>query len=176
VVCAFAAPDMKWMFEGLNDSKKISKKKIPVIAKELMRQYASSFELVTVSAGELDAMGIEKAWRLAMEYATYQLIERVGVPYRVIIDGNKQPVVGAECYPQADGKYPCVMAASIIAKAYRDDLMKQAAALYPHYAFETNAGYGGGETSHHRKALYTHGLTPLHRRSYSPMSNFPRTG
>ena len=58
-------------------------------------------------------------------------------------------------------------AASIIAKEYRDRLMRALAAEHPHYGWERNAGYG---TAEHLRALRTHGPSPHHRRSFAPVA------
>lgn len=167
VVCAFAAPNESWALEGLNDSKKLTRNGRGPLATALMRDFPRSFVLITAPVADIDAHGLEKTWRRAVELAVDRLIAQVGVPWRVIIDGNKQPVSGAECYPKADGKFPCVMAASVIAKVHRDTHMMEEAVKYPQYGFDKHAGYG---TAQHRAALVAHGLSPIHRRSYSPMS------
>lgn len=174
VVCAFAAPDEAWRVPGLNDSKKLSKKAREAIAKPLMRDMVNRFVLVSIDAVDIDDMGIGKALPLAMERAILRLIARVGVPDRVIVDGEDKGFAGAEYYPKADGTYPCVMAASVVAKVYRDDRMADLATDYPLYDFEGHVGYG---TPRHLAAMQAHGLTPYHRRSYAPMQPFiPKGG
>ncbi|MCK5556115.1 MAG: ribonuclease HII, partial [Alphaproteobacteria bacterium] len=59
-----------------------------------------------------------------------------------------------------------IAAASIVAKHYRDTLMTRIANDFPHYGWETNAGYG---TVRHIKALEIHGVTIHHRRTFSPV-------
>ena len=56
-----------------------------------------------------------------------------------------------------------IAAASVLAKAYRDRLMRNAAQQYPGYGWETNAGY---PTKKHREAIRKLGITPLHRKSF----------
>ncbi len=43
---------------------------------------------------------------------------------------------------KGDARSVSIAAASIIAKVYRDHLMKQYDKLYPGYGFANNAGYG----------------------------------
>lgn len=168
VVCAFAAPNESWDMDFLNDSKKLSKKQRPIIAKRLMQEMSGLYEIVWGHVADIDQYGIGPTHKKAMELAIDRLIARVGVPHRVIVDGVKQPVLGAECYPKADGKFPCVMAASVIAKVTRDDFMLQRAAEFPQYGFDRHVGYG---TDVHFQALQQHGLCELHRRSYKPMNS-----
>ena len=56
-----------------------------------------------------------------------------------------------------------IAAASILAKAYRDRLMRNAYQRYPGYGWETNAGY---PTKKHKEAIQKLGITPLHRKSF----------
>ena len=65
---------------------------------------------------------------------------------------------------KGDAKSYTIGAASIVAKVYRDNIMKEYAALYPQYGFETNAGYGSRA---HIEAIEKYGLTPIHRRSFT---------
>jgi ribonuclease HII len=60
-----------------------------------------------------------------------------------------------------------IACASIVAKVTRDRLMQALARRYPHYRWETNVGYG---TTEHHAGLAAHGLTPHHRRSFSPVA------
>ena len=45
--------------------------------------------------------------------------------------------------------------------------MLEAAQEHPEYGWERNKGYG---TKDHMEALRIHGPTPLHRRSFAPVS------
>lgn len=167
MVTAFAAPSESWAIEGLNDSKQLSRKARALIAHKLMRDYPTSFEIAVAESWEIDAVGMSAAWVYAMEIAIYTLVKRLGPPSRIIVDGNRAPIPGVHCEPRADGKYPCVMAASIIGKVDHDNQMLHYGAMYPAYRFQQHVGYG---TPHHRAMLQANGLTPIHRRSFSPMS------
>lgn len=166
VVCAFSAPDELWKVPGLNDSKKLSKARREQLAKTLMRDYRGFFALIEVSSKDIDEQGIAAMLPWAMKTALNNLILATGIPDRVIIDGEDKHILGAEFYPRADGQFQAVMAASVIAKVYRDDKMTMFAKKYPEYGFEKHAGYG---TAAHRAAMVRVGLCPLHRRSYRPM-------
>lgn len=162
LVCAFAAPSESWTLEGIGDSKDLSEKELVVLSKTLMREHPNAFEVVWVSAEEIDTYGLGPMHLGAMERAVLQLIERVGIPDRVIVDGVKNPLLGAECYAEADATFPAVSAASIIAKVARDEYMVRQSLEYPGYGFERHVGYG---TALHRAGLLAHGVCPLHRRS-----------
>ncbi|MDK6856784.1 ribonuclease HII, partial [Aerococcus sp. UMB7533] len=77
--------------------------------------------------------------------ASYVLVDAVTIP------GISQP---QEAIIKGDAQIYSIAAASIYAKEYRDQLMADYAARYPHYGFEQNAGYG---TKAHLEALAEHG-------------------
>ena len=64
---------------------------------------------------------------------------------------------------KGDGKYMSIAAASILAKTYRDDYMKEQHLHYPQYGWDQNKGY---PTPKHYAAIEQYGTTPLHRKSY----------
>ena len=90
-------------------------------------------------------------------------------PDHVLVDGNRLPrwSYSAEAVVGGDAIHPCISAASILAKEFRDQLMIAAAREYPQYGWERNKGYG---TAEHLAALRQYGPTPLHRRSFAPVS------
>ena len=119
------------------------------------------------SAREIDDLNILQATFEAMRRAVKAL---PCLPDVALIDGNRNP----QNFPcpsytliKGDAKSYSVAAASIVAKVYRDNLMKNMALQYPGYGFEKNAGYG---TKEHVAALKTLGVTPEHRKSYKPIA------
>lgn len=168
VVCAFSAPSDDWKMPRLTDSKKFTgtagKTRREQVALDLMTQFPDRYVLIQAEAHEIDEHGIGRVLPMALERALERLVEKVGVPNRVIIDGeNKGVCVGAEYYAKADLNYPAVSAASVIAKVHRDNLMKEYAKSYPKYGFEAHVGY---PTEAHTTALKKYGMSPIHRRSY----------
>ncbi len=146
---------------GLNDSKKLSKKKRETIAEEI-KEHALAYAVGQIEADEIDKINILEATKKAMILAVQNLklkadfllidaleLKNINLPQKGIIKGD---TVSAS-----------IAAASIIAKVYRDNLMKDFAETYPEYGFEKHAGYG---TKAHFEALRIHGATPLHRKSF----------
>jgi hypothetical protein len=90
-------------------------------------------------------------------------------PDHVLVDGNPIRTLGVEHTAVVAGDACChsIACASIVAKVTRDRLMHALARRYPHYRWETNVGYG---TSDHHAGLAAHGLTPHHRRSFTPIA------
>jgi len=103
-----------------------------------------------------------------MERAIEQLKVR---PELLLIDGDRfktKTEIPFECIIKGDGKYLSIAAASILAKTYRDDFMRQLALEFPGYGWETNVGY---PTRAHREGLREMGSTPHHRMSYQLLPN-----
>ena len=151
--------------EGINDSKKLSKKKREVINEELISQH--SFAIGIASVEEIDKINILQATLLAMKRAVLNLNIK---PQTILVDGNKLPDLEYNMYPiiKGDSKSISIAAASIIAKVYRDKLMQDLSLQYPGYYWEKNSGYG---TKQHLLGLNNLGVTPIHRKSFAPIYN-----
>lgn len=167
--------------DGLDDSKKLTKKRREALDVEI-REKAAVWALGWVSAQELDDIGMSEALRLA----TRRAVEQIQAQCRqqnlafseIIIDGKVNFLRGtslekfAMTMPKADGLIPSVSAASIVAKVARDQFMAEQAVVYPGYGFASNAGYG---VAKHRAAIERLGVTPLHRLSFAPLAKYAVT-
>jgi len=159
---------------GLADSKTLSGKRRAVL--ETAIKSTCHWAIGMADAGEIDRINIFGATMLAMTRAVEALCLMLDElePAEVLIDGNMTPAGRcadwrwpARAIVRGDALEPCISAASIIAKEYRDRLMTAAAQDHPHYGWERNAGYG---TAEHLAALRQHGPTPLHRYSFAPVA------
>lgn len=164
--------------DGLDDSKKLTKKRREALDVEI-REKAAVWALGWVSAQELDDIGMSEALRLA----TRRAVEQIQAQCRqqnlafseIIIDGKVNFLRGTALekfvatIPKADGLIPSVSAASIVAKVARDQFMAEQDAVYPGYGFASNAGYG---VAKHRAAIERLGVTPLHRLSFAPLAKY----
>lgn len=65
---------------------------------------------------------------------------------------------------KGDQKSVSISAASILAKVYRDNVMKKLHARFPEYRFDIHKGYG---TNLHQEMIKKHGLCRLHRTSFN---------
>ncbi len=162
VVCAAVIMPLDKLVEGVDDSKKIGKKKREIIAEKIL-DCAVACRICRVEREIIDEINILQATRLCMKNAVEELSVK---PDFVLTDGNMTLDISL---PQTsvikgDAKSYTIGAASIVAKVYRDNIMKEYAALYPQYGFETNAGYGSRA---HIEAIEKYGLTPIHRRSFT---------
>ena len=152
--------------EILNDSKKLSEKKR--LAAEAVIKEKAMWGIGIVDHKKIDEINILQASLLAMKLAYEDLQKRFdtpSIPLTGITDGTFIPDVPFECRaePKADGKYPCVMAASIIAKVCRDRMMLEYDKLYPEYGY---AGHKGYPTPAHKKICRQLGPSPIQRLTF----------
>ena len=148
----------------LNDSKQLSEKKRYQL-RTIIEHDAIAWAIGIVTVAEIDKINILNASILAMHRALDSLSVK---PQAIIIDGNRfKPYnnLPHTTIVKGDGKYLSIAAASILAKTYRDDYMRELAKKYPQYGWERNMGY---PTPEHIAAIKAFGLTPEHRRSFHP--------
>lgn len=149
--------------DALNDSKRLSASRRYKLREEIMRD-AVAWAVGVVTPSEIDEINILNASILAMHRAVDQLAVR---PQALIIDGNRFRQYQDLPYTtivKGDGKYQSIAAASILAKTFRDDYMKELHEQYPFYGWNRNAGY---PTREHREAIREHGITPYHRKTFN---------
>ena len=148
---------------GLNDSKQIDPIRREVLA-DRIRERAIAWSIAAVDACTIDRVNIYEASRLAMKHAVLQLnpasdfVLVDAVPLDVPLP--QQPLI------QGDERCHAIAAASIIAKVYRDRMMREWDRFYPEYGLSNHKGY---QTPEHLAAIRLHGPTPMHRFSFEPV-------
>jgi len=165
VVAAAVILDPEQPIDGLADSKKLSETRRNKLDIEI-REKALSWALGRAEREEIDEINILHASLLAMKRA----VEALSItPQHAQIDGNRCPELtcSSEAIIKGDQKIACISAASIIAKVARDTEMIAMDAEYPGYGFASHKGY---PTKVHMQALSDLGVTPIHRRSFSPVA------
>lgn len=158
---------------GLDDSKKLTAVRRAELEAVIKRRCQWAVGIVEVE--DIDRLNIFGATMLAMTLAVDALCAKLGCdPLEVLVDGNMTPAGRrpewrwtARAIVGGDAIEPCISAASIIAKEHRDRMMCLAAQQHEHYGWEKNKGYG---TPDHLAALRAYGPSPLHRKSFSPVS------
>jgi len=164
VYAAAVILDPKRSIRGLADSKVLSEKKRTELAVKI-KQRALAWSIASSSVEEIDQINILQASLLAMKRAieTLHLL-----PHQVLVDGLHCPriAIPTEAIVDGDSKVASISAASILAKTARDEEMCRLHALYPEYDFAKHKGYS---TRDHLLRLQTHGVCPIHRRSYAPV-------
>ncbi len=148
--------------EGINDSKLLTQSKREYLS-EKIKECASSFALGIIDVPLINTVGIGKATSVAMLQAVrnltvapeFHLIDAFYIPG--IRRSLQHPII------QGDRKSISIAAASIIAKVFRDNLMRDLATQFPEYLFGQHKGYG---TRTHRQLIKDHGFCELHRSSF----------
>jgi ribonuclease HII len=145
----------------LRDSKTLKPPQLEA-ARTLVLEHALAWGLGIVSVAEIDRQNILQAAISAM----HQAVDLLPIaPEWLVVDGNRfRPHrIPHTCLVRGDAHHAAIAAASILAKTYRDDLMRHLHTHYPAYGWDRNMGY---PTAAHRAAIVAHGITPWHRRSF----------
>lgn len=164
VASAVILPD-DHSIKGLRDSKKLTPKKRELLFREI-HESASAIGVGIVDEKEIDATNILKATHKAMQIALGKLGMR---PDKALIDGYALPnqVIPNEGVIGGDNKVDSIRAASIIAKVTRDRIMEQYDIVFPEYGFAKHKGYG---TKQHIESLIRYKASPVHRKTFRPVS------
>ncbi|MDR2718708.1 MAG: ribonuclease HII [Treponema sp.] len=175
----------------LGDSKKLKPRQREE-ARRLIVDKAAAWGVAWASHTEIDEINILQASLLAMKRAFDCLLNPLlrgwpgqletetpfGKPFAqaafpsgltAVADGLYAPDVPIPCTPlvKADASVHEVMAASILAKTARDQLMEHYAGLYPAYGYERHKGY---PTAEHRSLILKHGPSPIQRVTFRVVS------
>ena len=156
----------------LNDSKTLSKKQRELLRLEIERD-AVAWAIGEASPAEIDEVNILNATYMAMHRALAKLGQE---PEYLLVDGNRfKPYrqVPYSCMVKGDSRYLSIAAASVLAKTYRDDLMRTLAETYNQYGWEQNVGY---PTQLHRDGIARCGATLHHRQSFTLLPKQPEEG
>ena len=165
VVAAAVILPPECKIKGLNDSKKIPKKKHQEIYQTVMNK-ALAVGVGLIDNEIIDQVNIYEATKLAMKEALSKLSFK---PDYLLIDAMKLDVeIPQESIIKGDANSLSIAAASIVAKVTRDKLMADYDKKFPGYDFAKNAGYG---TRSHLQGLERSGVTPIHRKTFEPIKS-----
>lgn len=166
VVAAAVILDSKEPILGLDDSKKLSKKKRQELFEEI-RKKALAIGIGASESLEIDQLNILQATKKAMVRAVNQLNLQ---PDLLFIDAETiDSPIDQKAIIKGDSNSNSIAAASIIAKVTRDQWMESYDKQYPGYDFASNVGYG---TKSHLEALKNQGPSPIHRYSFAPVKKY----
>ena len=174
---------------GVCDSKKLTEAKrqkvlsaleVPYEELKFNRVYSNSrFSYVITEADHqlIDEMNIHHASLRAMQMGIEKLMESQTDKAVVLVDGKWRPKLSDDLLPQVqqepiikgDSKSLMIGVASIIAKEYRDSLMKKMDLLYPGYGLSRHSGY---PTPQHKAAIIELGPSLIHRKSFKGVREF----
>ena len=154
---------------GLKDSKQMTREDREAMDRRI-RRTALAVSIAEVSAATIDTVNIYQATRLAMLFAV-QGLELA--PDHLLIDAMRIDHACAQTrLIYGDSLSLSIAAASVVAKVYRDALMRRLDEVHPQYGLASHKGYA---TPDHRRALKQHGPCPLHRQSFAPVALSART-
>jgi ribonuclease HII len=149
---------------GLNDSKKLKPAERARVDRAI-RRHAVAFGLGLVGPEVIDQEGLIRARQLSMRRA----VESLQLPAEyLLVDAWDVPDLALPqmCVIKGDAVCASIMAASIVAKVHRDNLMIEYDRQYPGYGFALHKGYA---TRAHQEALRALGPSPIHRMSWAPI-------
>jgi len=153
--------------DGLKDSKQLTKKQriklLPIILKN-----AYFVGIGAVDNHYIDDFGLTKSVSMSMQIALMNYDNKCN-DYQIVIDGNYNFLKNynfVKTVVRGDNLIDEIMAASIVAKVFRDSLMKKMHNDWPQYGFDQHVGYG---TKYHFNQLAKYGPCPIHRLSFKPV-------
>lgn len=160
VVCASVIMPLDDLICGVTDSKKLTEKKREELAK-IIKDKAVAYSICEIWQDEIDKINILEAVKKCMTEAVNNLSVK---PDITLVDGVDTGLnIDAEYVIKGDLKSYTIGCASIVAKVYRDNLMKDFAKEFPEYGFEKHKGYG---TKTHIEKIKEIGPCKLHRRTF----------
>lgn len=163
LVVALCVLPINYRMSEINDSKKLSAKKRNELFDIIIRD-ALYYQIKEVSVDEVDNFNIYQATKLAMiELSNNSNCDYILTDAMPLDEGIKHTSI-----IKGDQKSMTIAAASILAKVTRDRIMEEQDVLYPDYGFKNHKGYG---TKKHLEALKTFGVTPIHRKTYKPVTD-----
>lgn len=145
----------------VTDSKTLNEQTRIELAAEIKKE-ALFWTIQHCTPQEIDELNILNASIKAMLKCTEA---DGGNPDYLLVDGNRfaPSIVPHSCIVKGDNRSVSIAAASILAKVYRDDLMKNLHEKFPHYGWNRNVGY---PTKDHFKGLENVGYCKHHRKSF----------
>ncbi len=160
VVCASVIMPLDDIIDGVTDSKKLTEKKREQLS-ALILSKAIAYKIYQIEPNEIDQINILQAVKKCMVEAVRGLSIKPDV---TLVDGVDTALdINAEYVIKGDFKSYTIGCASIIAKVFRDNLMKEYAKEFPAYGFEKHKGYG---TKVHIEKIKEVGPCKLHRRTF----------
>jgi ribonuclease HII len=147
--------------EGVRDSKLITEWRREEIY-EIILEKSLAWSTGEIWPEEIDRVNILNATLRAMKLAVEGLTAAADL---VLVDGRRVPEIDMPARPVVggDGKSFCIAASSIVAKVYRDRIMRKLCPLFDGYGLSRNKGYG---TREHKAAIRELGVSEIHRKSF----------
>ncbi|MBU6447674.1 ribonuclease HII [Patescibacteria group bacterium] len=159
----------KWYYR-VRDSKTVNEDEREVLSEEI-KAHCLAFGIGEASVEEIDSINIHHASLLAMSRAVDNMLVKLSgngkiflfLDGRFELKGLTNANISQKAIVSGDAKILSIAAASIVAKVYRDSLLKKMDEAEPQYGFAKHKGYN---TKEHRVAIIKNGITKFHRRSF----------
>jgi len=168
VVCAAVIMPLgdNYIIDGITDSKQLSEKTREQLYEEIITK-ATEYNVAVIDNKIIDIINILEATKQGLAQAINSLKSDTDI---VLVDAIKKldTTHQIEGIIKGDAKSYNIAAASIIAKVTRDRLMRDYDRQYPDYGFASHKGY---PTVAHYKAIASHGISDIHRRSFLVRDN-----
>lgn len=147
----------------IRDSKKLSLTQ-RIKALEVIKKYSLVIETEIINVDEINQQGIQ--WANIEGFK--RLIKRVSSDSYIVdgrwkLDGLEEKQSVTSCLVDADAIFPAAIAAGIVAKCTRDEIMQDLNGTFPGYYWHKNVGYG---TLMHLQGLKSLGPSVLHRTQF----------
>lgn len=149
---------------GVKDSKLLSSKR-RIELSQIISKIVLDCRIGYAKVQEIDQINILQASLLAMQRSIKKLKHQ---PSICLVDGRQKIpnlLIPQHNIIKGDQRSPVIAAASIVAKVWRDDLIRRFAQKYHEYDLAANKGYG---TQKHLQALAQYGRSSQHRLSFRP--------
>ena len=161
IVAAACILPLGLKIEGLNDSKKLTRKRRDELF-DIICEKAVAYSIASASNEEIDQLNILNASMIAMIRAIDTLPVKADL---ALVDGNIARGFKIKAVPiiKGDQICPSIAAASILAKVTRDRICLEYDALYPEYGFASHKGY---PTKQHKENIIKYGILPIHRKTF----------
>jgi len=162
VVCASVILPRSFENALLNDSKQLNESQRDEL-RIIIESEAISYNVQFLDEAEIAKLNILKASLTGMARAAHALNP---IPELILVDGNKVLLdsrIPSIAMIKGDGRFLSIAAASILAKTYRDEFMKNLHDEFPMYGWNVNKGY---PTIKHRDAIREHGPCKYHRMGF----------
>lgn len=163
-------PETLKKINQIKDSKKLSEKKREELA-AFIKEIAFFYSIDEVSNESIDSIGISKVTNNSF-FKNYSLAYAKRLDF-VFTDAFKISEVAPHKQAsliKGDNTSLAIASASIIAKFFRDELMKKISVddEFKIYGFDSHKGYG---TAAHIDEIKRSGVSRLHRKSFEPIKS-----
>ncbi len=148
--------------KGLDDSKKLA----PATRRTLSREIQDKAECYARGVAEVDEINSINIYQASLRAMRRAVLSLAMKPDYLLVDARRLPdlKINQDAVIGGDRRHFSIAAASILAKTFRDRLMKRLDREHPGYGLARHKGYS---TPEHQEAIRRLGPCPIHRTYYA---------